>query len=121
MELEIKRFEAPDERRAFEKGLFEVISIGGMEIGRASYEPGWRWSEHVGPTAGTASCEVEHIGVVVSGRAAIAMDDGRLVEVGPGDVFAVPPEHDSWVVGEEPYVSLHVLGAGTYAAAHEEV
>jgi mannose-6-phosphate isomerase-like protein (cupin superfamily) len=110
--LAIKRFE---ERREFEKGSFEVVEIGGMTIGRATYEPGWKWSEHVKPTAGTESCEVEHVGMVVSGRAVIAMDDGTRVEVGPGDLFAVPPGHDSWVVGDEPYVSLHLLGAETYA------
>jgi mannose-6-phosphate isomerase-like protein (cupin superfamily) len=112
-ELAVKRFE---ERREFEKGSFEVVEIGGMTIGRATYEPGWKWSEHVRPTAGTDSCEVEHVGMVVSGRAMIAMEEGVEVEVGPGDLFAVPPGHDSWVVGDEPYVSLHFLGAESYAA-----
>jgi mannose-6-phosphate isomerase-like protein (cupin superfamily) len=111
-ELATKRFE---ERREFDKGSFEVVQIGGMTIGRATYEPGWKWSEHVRPSAGTDSCEVEHVGLVVSGRAVIAMDDGTEVEVGPGDLFAVPPGHDSWVVGDEPYVSLHFLGADAYA------
>jgi mannose-6-phosphate isomerase-like protein (cupin superfamily) len=119
MELQIRRFDRPDETRAFEHGTFEVLRIGGMTIGRAVYEPGWRWSEHVGPAAGTATCQVEHLGMVVSGRAAIAMDDGPEVIVEPGDVFAVPPGHDSWVVGDEPYVSLHFLGADEYAAAEE--
>jgi mannose-6-phosphate isomerase-like protein (cupin superfamily) len=113
--LETKRFESAGERRSFEKGSFEVVEIGGMTVGRATYEPGWRWSEHVKPSAGTESCEVEHVGLVVSGRAMIAMDDGTEVEVGPGDLFAVPPGHDSWVVGDEPYVSLHFLGADAYA------
>ena len=111
----IRRFEDPDERREFEHGSFEVIRVGGVTIGRARYEPGWKWSEHVGPAAGTASCEVEHVGLVVSGRAVIAMDDGETLEVGAGDVFHVPPGHDSWVVGDEPYVSLHLLGADSYA------
>jgi mannose-6-phosphate isomerase-like protein (cupin superfamily) len=111
-QLAIKQF---DERREFDKGRFEVVEIGGMTVGRATYEPGWKWSEHVKPTAGTESCEVEHIGLVISGRAMIAMDDGTEVEVGPGDLFAVPPGHDSWVVGDEPYVSLHFLGADAYA------
>jgi mannose-6-phosphate isomerase-like protein (cupin superfamily) len=115
-ELSIQRFESSGERREFEKGRFEVVEIGGMTVGRATYEPGWKWSEHVKPTAGTDSCEVEHVGLVVSGRAVIAMDDGSEVEVGPGDLFAVPPGHDSWVVGDEPYVSLHFLGADSYAA-----
>jgi quercetin dioxygenase-like cupin family protein len=115
--ISLARFESPDETRTFEKGRFELVQIGGITVGRATYEPGWRWSEHVGPTAGTESCEVEHVGLVVSGQAAVLMDDGTELVMGPGDLFHVPPGHDSWVVGEEPYVSLHFLGAGDYAAA----
>jgi len=114
----VKRLDRPDEERTFAKGVFRTVGVGGMEIGRASYEPGWRWSTHVGPLAGTASCEVEHVGIVISGRAAVKMDDGEEVVLGPGDVFYVPPGHDSWVVGDEPYVSLHLQGAGSYATAH---
>jgi quercetin dioxygenase-like cupin family protein len=113
----IKRLDHPDEERRFEKGLFQLVSVGGAEIGRAEYQPGWRWSTHVGPTAGTASCEVEHVGLVLAGRVAVKMDDGEEWILGPGDVFYVPPGHDSWVVGHEPYVSLHLQGAGSYAAA----
>lgn len=112
----LKRFEQPDEVRKFEKGKFELIHIGGMTIGRASYEPGWKWSEHVGRAAGQKSCSVEHVGMVISGRATAAMDDGRVIEMRDGDVFYIPPGHDSWVVGNEPYVSLHFLGAKEYAA-----
>ena len=119
MELEIKRFDAPDETRAFDKGSFEVVEIGGMTIGRARYEPGWKWSQHVGAITGTSMCEVEHLGMVVSGHAAVSMNDGSELVMEPGDVFAIPPGHDSWVVGDEPYVSLHFLGASAYAAAHD--
>jgi quercetin dioxygenase-like cupin family protein len=112
----IKRYDAADEVLEFPKGRFEKVTIAGMALGRASYEPGWKWSEHVSPTVGTKSCEVEHIGLVVSGRAAIRMNDGTEKIVGPGDLFSVPPGHDSWVVGEESYVSLHFLGAERYAA-----
>jgi hypothetical protein len=111
----VRKFEAPDEIRHFEKGTFEVVKIGSQTVGRASYDPGWKWSEHVGPAAGTASCEVEHVGLVVSGRCAVLMNDGTLIELGPGDLFHVGPGHDSWVVGDEPYVSLHFLGAEQYA------
>lgn len=120
MELEIRRFDRPDEARTFDHGSFEILHVGGMTIGRAVYGPGWRWSEHVAPTAGTPTCQVEHLGMVVSGQAAIGMDDGREVIVGPGDVFAVPQGHDSWVVGDEPYESLHFLGADDYAAVEQE-
>ncbi len=110
----IKRFEQPDETRTFEKGKFEIAKIGGMTIGRASYEPGWKWSEHVG-AAGAKYCQVEHVGLVVSGCAACQMEDGRYFEMRAGDLFYIGPGHDSWVVGEEPYVSLHFLGAEHYA------
>ena len=116
MENEIRRFEAADETRRFPRGRFEVIEIGGLTIGRASYEPGWKWSEHVGRATGQASCTVDHVGLVVSGRAMVVGDDGTEVEIGPGDLFRIGPGHDSWVIGDEPYVSLHFLGAGKYAA-----
>ena len=119
MDLQIKRFDQADESRSFEKGAFQLVTAGGMTLGRASYEPGWKWSEHVGALTGTATCEVEHLGLVVSGRAAVAMNDGREFVMEPGDLFAIPPGHDSWVVGDEPYVSLHFLGATDYAAAHD--
>ena len=111
----MKRFEDPDEVRLFEKGRFEIVNIGGMTIGRATYEPGWKWSEHVSPIAGTPFCEIEHVGMVVSGTATAAMKNGQIYELSPGTVFHVPPSpHDSWVVGDEPYVSIHFLGAGSY-------
>ncbi len=116
MELDLRRFDAPDETRTFEKGRFELVRVGDMTVGRASYEPGWRWSEHVGAPTGARSCQVEHVGLVISGRAKVLMDDGREIEMGPGDLFAVPAGHDSWVVGDEPYVSLHFMGADVYAA-----
>jgi quercetin dioxygenase-like cupin family protein len=113
---DLRRFDQPDEVRIFEKGKFEVVCIAGMTLGRATYEPGWEWSLHVGSAQGKRSCDVEHMGMVLSGRAVAAMDDGRVVEMAPGDLFHIAPGHDSWVVGDEPYVSLHLLGAGEYAA-----
>lgn len=114
-EVILKRFEKPDEVRTFEKGKFELVHLGGMTIGRATYEPGWKWSVHVGRATGTKSCAVEHVGMVLSGCATAAMDDGRIIEMKAGDVFYIAPGHDSWVVGNEPYVSLHFLGADAYA------
>ena len=111
----LKRFERPDETRTFEKGQFDIIRLGGMTIGRATYEAGWRWSVHVGAALGQESCDVEHVGMVVSGRATAAMNDGNVVEMQPGELFYIPPGHDSWVVGDEPYVSLHFSGADEYA------
>lgn len=115
LEVLLKRFEQPDEIHEMEKGRFELVRLGGMTIGRATYEPGWRWSEHVGRQQGTALCEVEHVGMVVAGKATAAMRDGRVFVMSAGDVFYVPPGHDSWVVGEHPYVSLHFIGADHYA------
>lgn len=115
LDIVLKRFDKPDEVRTFEKGKFELVNIAGMTIGRATYEPGWKWSVHVGHASGKKSCDVEHIGIVISGRATAAMDNGRVVEMNPGDIFYIAPGHDSWVVGEEPYISLHLLGAQDYA------
>jgi quercetin dioxygenase-like cupin family protein len=112
----LKRFETPDETRVMVKGRFDIVRIGGLTIGRAAYEPGWKWSEHVGPGVGANRCSVEHVGMVISGVAAAAFDDGRIVELRAGELFYIPPvPHDSWVVGDESYVSIHFLGADEYA------
>ena len=116
----IKRFESPDELRTFDKGQFELVEVGGMTIGRATYQPGWRWSTDVGAAMDELYCQVEHVGMVLSGCATVALPGQDVVEMTPGDVFYVPPlPHDSWVVGEEPYVSLHFLGAASYATTKE--
>ena len=115
-EVIVKRFENPDEVREFAKGRFELVNIGGMTLGRAIYEPGWRWSVDVGPNVGAKLCSVEHLGLVLEGSATAAFEDGRVWELTPGTLFHIPPEpHDSWVVGNERYVSLHFLGASRYA------
>ncbi len=117
----LKRFDSPDEVRAMEKGKFELVHIGGMTIGRATYEPGWKWIEHLGPTVGATRCHVEHVGLVLTGAATAAFDDGRVVELHAGELFHIPPiPHDSWVIGDEPYVSLHFLGADHYAKSERK-
>ena len=116
LQVDCKRFDVDGDVRVFAKGRFEVLQIGSLTIGRATYEPGWRWSENVGPTVGTTRCTVEHIGLVLSGAAVVAFDDGRVVTLSAGELFHIPAvPHDSWVVGNEPYVSLHFLGADHYA------
>jgi hypothetical protein len=113
----LKSFDTPDEVRVMKKGEFELVHLGGTTIGGATYEPGWKWSEHVGPSLGAARCPVEHLGLVQSGSATVAFDDGRVIELRAGQLFYVPPvPHDSWVIGDEPYVSLHFLGAEKYAS-----
>jgi hypothetical protein len=115
MDVVLKRFDQPDTVRVFERGRFEVIRLAGQAFGRATYEPGWKWSEHVG-TAAAPRCAVEHVGLVLAGAATAAFEDGRIVELRPGMLFYIPPvPHDSWVIGDEPYVSLHFLGAEEYA------
>jgi len=116
IDVVLKRFESPDELREMEKGRFEIVHLGGMTIGRATYQPGWKWSSHVGPLIGATRCHVEHVGLVLSGTATAAFDDGRVIELTAGNLFYIPPvPHDSWVVGGQPYVSLHFLGAQEYA------
>lgn len=109
-------FDSPSELRTFEKGRLELYEVGPMTLGRATYEPGWVWSKHVGAASGETSCQVEHVGLVLSGRAVAAMDSGEELLMEPGDFFYIEPGHDSWVVGEEPYQSLHILGGEDYAA-----
>ena len=112
----LKRFEQPDEVRTFDLGRFELVTLGGMTIGRATYQPGWRWSTHVGAAIGATHCTVEHVGLVISGHATAAMANGIVHDLKAGTLFYIPTDpHDSWVVGTEPYVSLHFLGAGAYA------
>lgn len=116
IEVVLKSFEKPDEVREMVKGRFEIVRLGEMTIGRATYQPGWKWSEHVGPTVGAARCSVEHVGLVLSGVATAAFDDGRVAELSAGRLFHIPAvPHDSWVVGDEAYVSLHFMGAESYA------
>lgn len=117
IDIILKRFETPDEVREMVKGKFEIVHLGGLTIGRATYEPGWKWSEHVGPTVGAARCHLAHVGMVLSGTATAAFENGEIHELRAGELFYIPPTpHDSWVVGDEPYVSLHFLGADQYAA-----
>ena len=116
VDIVLKHFESPDEVRIFDLGRFEIVRIGGMTIGRATYQPGWRWSQHVGPSLGLTRCPVEHVGLVLGGIATAAFDDGSVAELRPGGLFYIPPRpHDSWVIGDQPYVSLHFLGAEHYA------
>jgi len=116
MDTILRFFDAPDEVRHFEKGTFEIVRVGGLSIGRATYRPGWKWSHDVGSEPGTPFCEVEHVGTVLSGHAVSSFLHGSVAELVPGTIFYIPPApHDSWVVGNEAYVSLHFMGADHYA------
>ncbi|MEE1802099.1 cupin domain-containing protein [Streptomyces sp. JV176] len=109
--MEVKTIEKPDERRDFPKGHLEALHLTGLDFAVATFEPGWHWTESVGPLAGTASCEVHHNGFVVQGRMGLRMDDGAECEIGPGDVFVCPPGHDAWVVGDEQVIVYDFAGA----------
>ena len=102
VDMILKNFDRPDEIRNFDKGKFEIVRLAGMTIGRATYEPGWKWSVDVSPLSGTDFCNVEHLGMVVSGSATVAFKDGEVHTMKKGDIFYVPPlPHDSWVIGEK--------------------
>jgi len=110
-----KSFQAPDETRTFDYGAVDLVKIGGAEIGRLTLQPGWRWSEHVKPLAGTDLCEAPHFQYHVTGILHIAMADGAEFDARPGDVTALPQGHDAWVVGDEPVVVVDWYGASNYA------
>jgi hypothetical protein len=114
---EHKSFGEPEETRTFPHGRAEMLTVGGAQIGRLVFEPGWRWSEDVKPLAGTDSCEAPHFQYHVSGRLAIRMDDGTELVAEPGDVTSLPSGHDAWVVGDEPVVVVDWYGASNYAKA----
>lgn len=114
-DIDQKTFDQPDERREFPFGYAEIVTIGDAEVGRLVFQPGWRWSDHVKPIAGTDSCEAPHFQYHVSGRLGIRMDDGTELEAGPGDVTRLGAGHDGWVIGDEPAVVIDWHGASTYA------
>jgi quercetin dioxygenase-like cupin family protein len=113
--LESADFSRPQETREFPKGKLELITLNGITFGRATFEPGWRWSTHVRPIAGTNSCQSAHLGVQLSGTMHIRMDDGTERDFGPGQVVNIPPGHDGWVVGNEPAVFIDITGMENYA------
>ena len=109
-------FDKPDETRPFAAhGKMEVVKLGDGVVGKGVFEPGWRWSQDVKPIAKTESCQVHHLGYIISGRMRIKMDDGTETELGPGDVMDIEPGHDGWTVGDEPCVALEFGGAVQYA------
>jgi hypothetical protein len=112
----IRRFDEPDEAMAIALGQIDLVRIAGLSLGRARYEPGWRWSTHVGAAQGQRWCQTPHVGLVVAGRNRVEMTDGTHIEMGPGDIFDIGPGHDSVVVGDEPYESIHFVGADHYAS-----
>ena len=107
-EIQAKSLDVPDETQPIPgKGQFEVVHLGETTAARATFQPGFRWSEHVGQDVGASLCPVRHIGYVISGRSGIRMADGTERELAAGDAFDVPAGHDAWVIGDEPYVTIN--------------
>jgi mannose-6-phosphate isomerase-like protein (cupin superfamily) len=113
--VESRDFTAPDEVRTPDKTTVELVNIGGGQVGRYTFQPGWRWSECIKPVVGTDKCEVDHVGYVVSGRLHVEHNDGSKGDVEPGDVYHIAPGHDAWVMGDEPAVFVEFQGATHYA------
>ena len=114
-ETEHLSFSTPTEVREFPHGRAEILEIGGAQIGRLTFQPGWRWSHDVKPVAGTDSCEAPHFQYHLSGTLAIVMDDGTEITATAGDITSLPSGHDAWVVGDEPVVVVDWYGASNYA------
>ncbi|MGA7987065.1 MAG: cupin domain-containing protein [Candidatus Dormiibacterota bacterium] len=112
-----KSLDTPDETRPFraDSGRLQLVNTDLGPVGRATFEPGWKWSEHVKPIAGTPSCQASHAAYFISGRMRVVMDDGSEDEFGPGDLMICPPGHDAWIVGDEPCVVIDWAGFGDYA------
>ena len=113
---ERKALGAPDETRPIDDGRVEIVGLeGGGTVMRTTFEPGWQWSTSVKPAVGGDSCQTDHFGYCISGRMHVVMDGGEEMDVGPGDAMRIPPGHDAWVVGDEPYVGVDFKGGGEYA------
>ena len=112
---EKKNLSTPDETRKFDKGKVDLVNVAGGAVGKYIFEPGWKWSDHVKPIAGTDLCQAPHVSYQMSGTLHIVMADGSEFDVGPGDVGVIPPGHDAWVVGNEPAVGIDWGGMENYA------
>ena len=108
--FEKRSFDAPDERRTPSNAEVTAVKLGGRTVGRVTYFPGFRWTTDMKPVAGTDLCQLTHFGYVVSGRCRVVMEDGAQLDLGPGDVVSIPPGHDAWTLGDEPFVTVDFGG-----------
>jgi quercetin dioxygenase-like cupin family protein len=113
--LQAKSHDAPDEVRAPSKTRVEIVRLEGFTIGRFTFQPGWRWSECIKPVVKTDLCQVAHVGYAISGRIVVKSNDGAQATIGPGMSYTIPPGHDAWVEGNEPFVGIEVVSAEIYA------
>jgi class 3 adenylate cyclase len=114
MRLQRRRFSEPSDVRTIPNGRIDIVDLDDTVVGRMTYEPGWRWSVDIQPIAGTETCQYHHLGITLSGRLRAQMVDGTELELSPGDVFEIPPGHDAWVVGDEPWVSVDFEAMRTF-------
>jgi quercetin dioxygenase-like cupin family protein len=113
--MQKKALSTPEEKRSFDKGQLELVTLGGVTFGRVTFEPGWTWSTCVKPIAKTETRQASHLAYHISGRLRVRMGDGSEEEFGPGDVALVPPGHDAWVVGDEPVLLIDITGMAEYS------
>jgi quercetin dioxygenase-like cupin family protein len=113
--FQAKSHDTPDETRTPDKTRVDVVKLDGFTIGRFTFQPGWRWSQCIKPVVHTESCQVSHVGYVVSGRVTVKMTDGTQKTLSPGMSYTIPPGHDAWVEGQEPFVALEVISAEQFA------
>jgi len=118
--LERKNLKQPESVRRFPHGRIESVSLGESEIGRWEFEPGWRWSNDVKPIVGTDSCQNRHVGVCITGTLSVQLEDGRSIEVGPDDAYEIPPGHDAWVVGDQPFITYEWTSSRVFARAPDD-
>ena len=118
--MQKRSFAQPDETRLFDKGQLELVTLGAVTVGRATFQPGWKWSTSVRPLVNTKSCEAQHLFYHVSGRLHVRMDNGAEAEFGAGDISLLPPGHDAWVVGEEPVVVVDIFGMTDFAKPRDQ-
>ena len=119
--LQRKGFRSPDQVRAFPFWRLNVVTLGEMAIGRFVMQPGWRWSKDVAPIRGTRLCQLRHMGYTLSGSLHVRMEDGTELTIGPDDAYEIPPGHDAWVVGDEPWDSVEFASAHAYGLSPHEM
>ena len=119
--LQRKGFQAPDEVRRFPSGVVDVVTLDEVWVSRFTFEPGWRWSKDVGPIAGTPTCQHRHVGYTISGSLAVRMDDGTMLTIGPGDAYEIPPGHEAWVEGDEPWKSVEFTSGHAFGKSPDDL
>ncbi|HET7138583.1 MAG TPA: cupin domain-containing protein [Arthrobacter sp.] len=116
-QLEVKSHNTPDEKRRPDKTEVDIVKVGDYSIGRFTFEPGWRWSDCIKPVVQTESCQNNHVGFCVSGALSVETTDGKRISISGGDSYTIPPGHDAWVEGDQPFVGIEFLSAAEFAKA----